>query len=84
MWEDANYCWVVICKSRWLHYRQSLFAGHRIPLALTDAVAPRPNLPVRFRVTCDDCGRPHFYKPRNVLRYEMEVPENFQPHHAFR
>jgi len=42
MWEDADYCWVVICKKRWFHFRQSLFAGHRTPLALTDAVTPRP------------------------------------------
>jgi hypothetical protein len=31
MWEDANYCWVVLCKNYWFHVRQNFFFRHRIP-----------------------------------------------------
>lgn len=33
MWEDANYCWIVLCKNHWFHVRQNFFFRHRIPSA---------------------------------------------------
>ena len=78
MWEDANYCWVVLCKKHWFHMRQNFFFRHRIPLAETDAVTPLPSLGKRLLVRCDDC------KPKDVRRVELELPESFKPHPLFR
>jgi hypothetical protein len=84
MWEDSNYCWVVLCKNHWFHLRQSLFASHRIPLGETDAVMPLPSLSGPFTVQCDECGKQYVYKPSDVRRYEQELPEGFTPHPLFR
>jgi hypothetical protein len=84
MWVDSHYCWVVLCKNHWFHLRQNLFFRHRIPLAETDPVAPRPSLEGRFRVQCDDCRREYFYKTSEVLKYEQELPDTFTPHPLFR
>lgn len=83
MWEDSGYCWVVLCKNKWFHLRQSLFSSHRIPLGETDAVMPLPSLERHFRVRCDVCGKEYFYKPSEVRRFEQELPENFVPHPFF-
>ena len=83
MWEDANYCWIVLCKNHWFHMRQSFLTRHRIPLAETDAVTPRPRLPKHFTVQCDQCRKRYTYKPEAVLRSELELPESFKPHHLF-
>ena len=84
MWADSNYVWVVLCKNRWAHLRINLFYRHRIPLAETDPVAPRPVLSGPFRVRCDECGKEYLYQPSEVLRFEQELPENFTPHPLFR
>ncbi len=84
MWVDSHYCWVVLCKNHWFHLRQNLFFRHRIPLAETDPVAPRPSLEDRFRVQCDDCRKEYFYKPSEVLKYEQELSDSFSPHPLFR
>lgn len=84
MWVDSHYCWVVLCKNHWFHLRQNLFFRHRIPLAETDPVAPRPSLEGRFSVRCDDCRREYFYKPSDVLKYEQELSDSFTPHPLFR
>jgi hypothetical protein len=84
MWVDSHYCWVVLCKNHWFHFRQNLFFRHRIPLAETDPLAPRPSLDDHLRVRCDDCGKEYFYKPSEVLRFEQELPESFTPHPLFR
>lgn len=84
MWEDSNYCWVVICKNHWFHRRRNLFHGHRIPLGETDAVAPRPAIQGRFNVRCDECHEEYPYSPSDLLRYEQEVPELFEAHPLFR
>jgi hypothetical protein len=84
MWVDSHYCWVVLCKNHWFHLRQNLFYRHRIPLAETDPVAPRPSLEGRFRVQCDDCRKEYLYKPSEVLKYEQELSDSFSPHPLFR
>jgi len=84
MWVDSHYCWVVLCKNHWYHLRQNLFFRHRIPLAETDPVSPRPSLEGRFRVQCDDCRKEYFYKPSEVLKYEQELSDSFTPHPLFR
>src|SRR5437879_5448656 len=84
MWVDSHYCWVVLCKNHWFHLRQNLFFRHRIPLAETDPLAPRPSLDGPFRVRCDDCRKEYLYKPSAVLRFEQELPDSFTPHPLFR
>jgi hypothetical protein len=84
MWENETYCWVVLCKNRWYHLRQNLFHGHRIPLAVTDAVSARPAIDQRFEARCDDCGKTYVYRPSEVLRYEQEPAAGFTPHPLFR
>ena len=84
MWVDSHYCWVVLCKNHWFHLRQNIFFRHRIPLAETDPVSPRPSLEGRFRVRCDDCRKEYFYKPSEVLKYEQELSDSFTPHPLFR
>jgi hypothetical protein len=84
MWEDTRYFWVVHCKNHWFHVRKNLFFRHRIPLAETDAVTPRPAVDCRFRVRCDECGKEYVYKPSEVLRFGQEPPESFTPHPLFR
>lgn len=84
MWEDSHYCWVVLCKNHWFHIRENLFFAHRIPLAETDAITPRPAIDQRFRFKCDSCGKEYLYKPSEVRRCEQELPESFTPHPLFR
>jgi len=57
MWEDNNYCWVVLCKNNWFHRRENLFYKHRIPLAETDVYAPVPALKSSFTARCDECHK---------------------------
>ena len=83
MWENPDYCWIVLCKNHWFHMRQSFLTRHRIPLAETDAVTPLPRLPKHFTVQCDQCRKRYTYKPEDVLRSELELPESFKPHHLF-
>jgi len=84
VWENNSYCWVVICKNRWHHMRQNLFHGHRIPLAVTDAVSTRPAIDQRFEVKCDECRKTYVYRPSEVFRYEQEPASGFEPHPLFR
>ena len=83
MWEDSNYCWVVLCKNHWFHMRQNVFFRHRIPLAQTDAVDALPSLGKHFTVQCDECKKGYTYKPKDVRRVELELPESFKPHPLF-
>jgi len=84
MWEDSRYFWVVLCKNHWFHIRKNLFFRHRIPLAETDAITPRPAVDCPFRVRCDECGKEYIYKPSEVLRSDQEPPGLFTPHPLFR
>src|SRR5437879_2527073 len=83
MWEDSHYFWVVLCKNHWFHLRKNLYFRHRIPLAETDAIAPRP-VDCHFRVRCDECGKEYVYEPSEVLRSNQGPPELFTPHPLFR
>jgi hypothetical protein len=83
MWEDYNYCWVVLCKNNWFHGRQNLFSKHRIPLAETDVYMPPPALKNSFTVKCDECNKEYLYKPSEVLRHDQELPASFSPHPLF-
>jgi hypothetical protein len=83
MWEDNSYCWVVLCKNNWFHYRQSRSSKHKIPLAETDAYAPPPALQNSFTVRCDECHKEYLYKPSEVLRHDQELPASFNPHPLF-
>jgi hypothetical protein len=54
---EKEYYWVVLCKNHLFHNRQNRFSGHKILLAETDAVLPRPRLGGSLRVRCNDCGK---------------------------
>jgi hypothetical protein len=82
MGEGSNYCWVVPCKNRWAHMRQSIFRSHRIPLGGTNAVMPLPDLD-RFPVQCDVCGKKFLYSPSDLRRCEQKLPRSFTPHPLF-
>jgi len=82
MWEDANYCWIVLCKNHWFH--KNIFFRHRIPLGQTDAVTPLPRLGKHFTVRCDECRKTYTYKPKDVRKVELELAESFKPHPLFR
>lgn len=84
LWVDSNYCWVVVCRNNWFHRRPNIFNVHRIPLGLTDAVMPRPDIDKPFVARCDECGKAYTYAPSDVLKYEMEVPPSFVAHPLFR
>ena len=84
MWEDSNYCWVVLCKNHWFHLTKNFLFKHRIPLGFTDAYMTLPPLNGPFRVQCDVCGAVYSYEPSEVLRVEQELPDSFKPHPLFR
>ena len=83
IWEDENYCWVVLCKNHWYHVRENFLFRHRIILGRTDAVSPPPKLHAPFSVKCDTCEREYLYDPSDLLRYEAELPDSFTPHLLF-
>lgn len=85
MWEDNRYFWVVLCKNRWFHMRDSLSLNYRqrIPLGETDAFTSCPIGNLTFNVRCDKCGKEHIYIASDVLKFEMEPPESFIPHPLF-
>ena len=85
MWEDNRYFWVVLCKNRWFHMRDSLSLNYRqrIPLGETDAVTPSPIGNYTSIVRCDKCGKEYSYRASDVLKFEMEPPESLTPHPLF-
>jgi hypothetical protein len=84
MWEDRNYCWVVLCKNHWFHLRHNLLFRHRIPLGIADAYMTLPALDGPFTVRCDLCGAKYSYEASDVLRVEQDLPDSFTPHPLFR
>jgi hypothetical protein len=75
--------WVVLCKNHKYHKRQHLFSEHKIPLGEADAYMPPPALDGHITVRCDDCGQEYTYKSKDLVRYELELPDTFVPHPAF-
>lgn len=80
---DSPYVWVVVCKNHRFHNRSNVFFGHKIPLGPTDWVSPPPALDGLFDVRCDECGEQYSYKPKELMRIEMDLPEEFSPHPFF-
>jgi hypothetical protein len=82
-WVNAEYFWIVLCKNEQFHRRANPLHAHRIPLGQTDTVS---RLPVSkpFQVRCDSCGKEYIYTSSEVMRWEMEAPESFDPHPLFR
>ena len=80
----TDYYWVVICKNRRFHHKCNTSYEHNIRLGETDAYSPPPMLTEKFKVRCDNCGEEYSYKPKEVLRAEIEVPEHFDPHPLFK
>jgi len=68
MWEDANYCWVVLCKNHWFHILQNIFFRHRIPLGQTDAVTPLPLSANTSRSGAMRAEKRYTYKPEGAKR----------------
>lgn len=81
--DETQYYWVVLCKNHRFHKRQNIFFDHSIPLAETDAVASPPLLSDKFKVRCDSCGEEYTYKPKEVLRAELEYVGDIIPHPLF-
>ena len=80
------YFWVVICKNQRFHHKGNTSYAHQIALGETDPYSPLP-IPAandQVRVRCDHCGVEHSYKSTEILRNEIQVPENFTPHPLFR
>jgi len=80
----SEYFWVVLCKNRGFHHKETLSYVHQIPLGETDAFSCLPMLPQSFEVRCDRCSAEYSYKAQDVLRNEIQLPEDFVPHPLFR
>ena len=84
MWEDRNYCWIVLCKNHFYHLMHNFLFKHRIPLGFADAYMSVPPLNGPFSVKCDVCGATYSYEPSEVMRVEHDLPDAFKPHPLFR
>ena len=82
-WDDASYCWVVVCKNKRSHRHGGAAFANKIPLAETDAVSPMPAISGSFLVRCPDCGTEYSYDPKDVLKVELDVVDSFTPHPLF-
>ena len=80
----TEYFWVVICKNHRFHHKGNTSYAHQIPLAATDAFSALPMLTEQLRVRCERCGEEYSYKQSEVLRNEIEVPEQFIAHPIFK
>ena len=81
---STDYFWVVICKNHRFHHKNNTSYEHRIILGEADAFTPLPMLTDQVKVRCDKCGEEYSYKPKDVLRAEMEVPEAYVVHPLFK
>lgn len=77
----TDYFWVVVCKNHRVHHKGNIGYEHRILLGETDAFEALPMLPETVKIRCDNCDEEYSYKRKEVLRDEVQVPENFVPHH---
>jgi len=80
----TDYFWVVVCKNHRAHHKGNTGYEHRVLLGETDAFSPLPMLPEEIDVRCDSCGEEYSYKPKEVMRDEVQVPETFKPHPLFK
>lgn len=80
----TDYYWVVICKNRRFHHKGNTSYEHHIRLGETDAFSALPMLTEKITVRCDRCGEEYSYKPKDVIRAEIEVLDGFVPHPLFK
>ena len=80
----TDYYWVVVCKNHRVHHKGNIGYEHKILLGESDAYATLPMLPETFKVRCNSCGEEYSYKPKDVMRDEVQVPEVFTPHPLFK
>ena len=80
---ETDYYWVVICKNHRFHRKGNLGYEHHIALGETDAIAALPMLTEQIQVRCDNCGEEYSYKPADIMRAQIEVPQTFNPHPLF-
>lgn len=80
----TDYFWVVICKNHRFHHKSNTSYEHRIILGEADAFTPMPMLTDQVKVRCDKCGEEYSYRPKDVLRAEMEVPNAYVAHPLFK
>jgi hypothetical protein len=83
MEHDAEYFWIVLCKTHFHHLLQNRSAGHPILLGETDSVSPPPLIQQSFKAKCDACGKEYSYDPHDLLRFETEPPDAFVAHPLF-
>jgi hypothetical protein len=80
----TDYYWVVVCKNHRVHHKGNIGYEHKILLGEADAYATLPMLPETIRVRCNGCGEEYWYKQKDVMRDQVQVPEVFVPHPLFR
>jgi hypothetical protein len=44
---------------------------------------PPPAWDGRIRVSCDDWGQENAYESKDLVRFELQLPETFTPHPLF-
>jgi hypothetical protein len=80
----TDYFWVVVCRNRRFHHKGNTGYEHKILLGEADAFSALPMLPEKISVRCDSCGEEYSYKQKEVMRDEVQVPDNFLPHPLFK
>ena len=83
-WEDASYCWVVVCKNKPFHRQAGVDLGHKIPLGETDSFSTKPAISAPFLVRCPDCREEYSYNPDEIQRVELNLVDSFTAHPLFR
>jgi len=79
-----DYFWVVVCKNSRFHHKGNIGYEHKILLGEADAYSSLPMLPDKIEVRCDSCGEEYFYKQKEIMRDEIQIPETFLPHPLFK
>jgi hypothetical protein len=80
----TDYFWVVVCRNRRFHHKGNTGYEHKILLGEADAFSALPMLPEKISVRCDSCGEEYSYNQNEVMRDEIQVPDNFLPHPLFK
>jgi hypothetical protein len=84
MLTERDYFWVVLCKNHRFHHKGNTSYSHQIALGETDAYSPLPMLTQNMTVRCDNCGEEYSYRPADILRNIIEIPNEFVPHPMFK